>query len=63
MTGSEESGIDHPLMPILKGVKRKAWYHNQMLFHRASEGNPGSWQAGIRSDAHQGRCNGHPVLS
>jgi hypothetical protein len=26
-------GIDHPIMPILKGVKRHTWYNNRMLFH------------------------------
>lgn len=30
-------GIDHPIVPVLKGVKRHAWYHNRMLFHQGRE--------------------------
>ena len=40
-------GVDHPLLPTLKGVKRRAWYHNQMLFRRASEAIRALGQAGI----------------
>jgi Uncharacterised nucleotidyltransferase len=29
--------IDHPLMPILKGVKRHTWYNNQLLLHRVAQ--------------------------
>lgn len=40
-------GGDHPLMPMLKGVKRNAWYRNSMLFHRAGEAIRVLGQAGI----------------
>lgn len=30
-------GIEHPIVPVLKGVKRHTWYHNRMLFHQARE--------------------------
>jgi hypothetical protein len=40
-------GVDHSLMPMLKGVKRHAWYRNSMLFHRASEAICALGQAGI----------------
>jgi len=43
----KRDGVDHPLMPMLKGVKRKAWYRNSMLFHRASEAIRALGQAGI----------------
>jgi hypothetical protein len=44
-----DEGVDHPLLPMLKGVKRHAWYYNQMLFHRASEAIRALGEAGIES--------------
>jgi hypothetical protein len=45
----KRDGVDHSLMPILKGVKRNAWYRNSMLFHRASEAIRALGQAGIEA--------------
>ncbi len=30
----EQQGIDHPLMGTWKGIRRRAWYQNRMLFHK-----------------------------
>jgi hypothetical protein len=30
----ERQGIEHPLMGTWKGIRRRAWYKNRMLFHR-----------------------------
>lgn len=33
----QQNGVDDPLMPRLKGIYRKSWYKNQMLFHAAAK--------------------------
>lgn len=33
-TNLQSLGLDHPWMSRLKGVKRRAWYANRLLFHR-----------------------------
>jgi hypothetical protein len=30
-------GIDHPILRVLKGVKRHTWYNNRLLFHEAGQ--------------------------
>jgi len=45
----KNEGVDHPLLPMLKGVKRHAWYYNQMLFRRAGEAIRALEQAGIEA--------------
>jgi hypothetical protein len=42
-------GIDHPLMNRLKGVHRRAWYENQILFHEMAPILEGFHKAGIRT--------------
>lgn len=39
--------ISHPLLPRLKGLKRRAWLKNQLLLHRASDAVRILQQAGI----------------
>jgi len=40
-------GIDHPAMAILKGVRRKVWCRNQLLFKHAAPAVQALCQAGI----------------
>lgn len=42
-----EEGLEHPILPTLKGVKRHTWYNNQMLFSRAAGAIRSLSQAGI----------------
>lgn len=31
-----QEGIQHPVLPVLRGVKKHTWSYNRLLFHRAS---------------------------
>jgi hypothetical protein len=41
-------GIDHPIMSILKGVRRHTWYNNRMLFHLTGDVVRSFKRAGIK---------------
>ena len=43
----EQQGIDHPLMPTWKGIRRRAWYQNRMLFHKMAPAVERLQKAGI----------------
>jgi hypothetical protein len=40
-------GIQHPLLPVLRGVKKHTWSYNRLLFHRASDAIRALRAAGI----------------
>lgn len=40
-------GIQHPVLPVLRGLKRHTWYSNRLLFHRAGEAIRALRAAGI----------------
>jgi len=40
-------GLDGPIMPVLKGVKRHAWYNNRLLFHHGAQAIDRLREAGI----------------
>jgi hypothetical protein len=33
----QAEGIEHPMVNVLRGVKRHTWYHNRLLFHQARD--------------------------
>jgi len=41
-------GVKHPLMGKLKGIYRRSWYENQMLFHHAADIVQSLKEAGVR---------------
>ncbi len=41
------NGVRHPLLPVLKGLKKHTWYNNRLLFHRAGEAIRALQSAGI----------------
>lgn len=42
-----QAGLEHPLLPKLKGMYRKSWYGNQLLFHTAQQVISGLQQSQI----------------
>lgn len=49
-----EEGIDHPMLPVLKGIKKRAWYLNGRLLRRAGEAVRFLSEAGIEAMALKG---------
>jgi hypothetical protein len=43
----EKQGFQHPLMGMLRGVRRRAWYENRLLFRRMAPVIEGLHRAGI----------------
>jgi hypothetical protein len=42
-----KEGLDGPIMPVLKGVRRHAWYNNRLLFHHGAQAIDRLREAGI----------------